>query len=143
MSGYLLGQAAMRELLRGVAAGESNPVLDWAERKGSAALYVSELTLARLRSAAHAVSDPLIREDWLTALNREVYVTFGARVLPVDRRVLDEWALIERRMLSTGAMASTVESLAVATAKAHALTYVARESELAQEVGCALENPWA
>src|SRR5579864_8422582 len=112
MSGYLLGQAAMRELLRGAAAGESNAVLDWAERKGSAALYVSELTLARLRSAAHAVGDPLIREDWLTALNREVYVTFGARVLPVDRRVLDEWALIERRTLSTGAMAPTVESLA-------------------------------
>jgi predicted nucleic acid-binding protein len=117
-------------------------MLAWAHKQGQAALYVSELTLAQLRSAAHAESDPLIRENWLDVLDREVHVTFGPRVLVLDRRVLQEWSLIERRRLADGAIAPTVESLTVATAKAHGLTYLTRQSPLAVEVGCAVENPW-
>ena len=88
------------------------------------------------------MTDPLDREDWLEVLNREVYVTFGPRVLALDRRVLQEWSLFERRKLADGTIAPTVESLTVATAKAHELIYLTRQSALAQEVGCTVENPW-
>lgn len=83
----------------------------------------------RLRDGAQAQA----LERWLTRLTHQ----HGDRILPVDRRVADQWG----RFSSTRS-ASPVDTLMAATAYAHEMTLVTRNVRAVAWTGVACFNPF-
>lgn len=135
MEGWLLNTDALVEFLMG-----SGPVVEWAKTKTGGQLFVSEISWATLRGMAQADSNAVRRDDWLELVDREVPRTFGARLLPVNRVTLQRWSLFAAD--KTAPKASIDESISIATALAHSLVYVTRDSELAKYLRVDTESPW-
>ena len=72
-------------------------------------------------------------ELWLDSLQRD----FGDRLLPVSLTVADAWGL-----LNAPAPLPVVDSLLAATALAHGLVFVTRDTSKLEGAGVPLLNPW-
>jgi toxin FitB len=75
-----------------------------------------------------------VLEEWLSAL----LASHEDRILPVDRRVAEEWGkLAARRFLSV------VDGLLAATPLSHGLTLVTRNTRDVAGTGAAVLNPFS
>ncbi|MFC5337207.1 type II toxin-antitoxin system VapC family toxin [Leucobacter denitrificans] len=102
-------------------------------------MYVSVLTLGEIGRGAQALRK---RDDrraeriaaWLEGVRRD----FMTRVLPIDERVIDSWVT-----LPTMRTLPTIDGLIAATAAAHDLTVVTRNTAEFSDLGVRLLNPFA
>jgi toxin FitB len=78
-------------------------------------------------------------EEWL---KRDLEAWFSGRVLPVDRQVAACWASLVAQGARTGRPLPAVDSLIAATALAHDLTIVTRNTRDFEGVGATTLNPW-
>ena len=104
----------------------------------AARLYLSVLTLGELRKGVEAKR----RTDSAAASKLGLWVdgietTFADRVLPVDVAVARRWGeLSARRTLPV------IDTLIAATALAHGLTLVTRNTRDVEATGVAVVDPW-
>jgi predicted nucleic acid-binding protein len=101
-------------------------------------VFISVLTLGELRRGAELRrrSDAVAAEQlavWIDVTE----INFADRVLPVDRAVADIWG-----KLSADRPRPVVDALIAATALAHDLTLVTRNTRDFADTGVALVNPW-
>lgn len=96
-------------------------------------LVVGELRrgIERIRLKDSSQADAL--EKWLQRLTRQ----HGDRILPVDRRVADEWG-----RFSAARNTSPVDVLMAATARVHELTLVTRNTRDVAWTGVSCLNPF-
>ncbi|SEB69659.1 hypothetical protein SAMN04489806_1532 [Paramicrobacterium humi] len=118
----------------------TSPALDvWLAGQPVAELAISAITLLELdigirrRERRDPVGGAALRR-WL---DEQVVPTFTGRVLPVDERVVFEAA-----RLHTPDPMSDIDALIAATALAHALTLVTRDTRDMERTGVSLLNPW-
>jgi predicted nucleic acid-binding protein len=78
-------------------------------------------------------------EEWL---ERDLEAWFSGRVLPVDRRVAARWASLLAQATRTGRPLPAIDSLIAATALAHELTIVTRNTKDFEGIGANTVNPW-
>jgi predicted nucleic acid-binding protein len=132
----LLDTNIVSELRKGVRA---NPdVRDWFETIHDFEIHLSVLTVGEVRRGIENLrtKDPkqaTALERWLHRLTRE----HAERILPVDRRVVEQWG-----RLSAARSSSPVDILMAATAIAHELVLVTRNVRDVSWTGVACLNPF-
>jgi len=133
---YLLDTNVVSELRKGSRCNRG--VAEWIAGLEDGNLYLSVLVAGEIRSGIERIRrrDPRAAaalEAWLSAL----LASHGDRVLPVDRRVAEEWGrLAARRSLSV------VDGLLAATALSHSLTLVTRNVRDVAGTGAAVFDPF-
>jgi toxin FitB len=101
-------------------------------------LYLSVLVTGEIRRGIELARrrDPVraaVFEQWLA----DIETAFGARILPIDRAVADEWG-----RLSTVRSVPPVDGLLAATAKVHGMTLATRNEADVTGLGVAVLNPF-
>lgn len=131
---FLLDTNVVSEIRRGRDAR----VRGWADAVDDVELHLSVMTLGEIRAGidrlrAHDPEQADVFARWLN----ELRTRFAGRILPVDAGVADRWG-----RLNAIASRNTVDSLIAATAQAHDLTVVTRNTKDFQGCEVPLLNPW-
>jgi len=134
---YLLDTNVLSELRRKAP----NPaVAQWVSQRPARALFLSVLTLGEIRKGIDSLQDIPKRQilnDWLET---ELPAYFQGRILAVDQLVGDRWG---RLLAKAGRPLPTIDSLLAATAAAHGLCMVTRNTRDFEGLGIDLFNPWS
>lgn len=96
------------------------------------------LTLGEIRNGIERLrprdsEQAALFDVWLA----ELRTRFAERILPIDERAADQWG-----RLNAAAPRKTVDSLVAATAHAHALAVVTRNTRDFEGCDVPLLNPW-
>lgn len=133
---YLIDTNIISEVRKGSRCNTN--VSRWYETIEDTDLYLSVLVmgeircgLERIRSRDKAQAKALA--DWLRAVEK----AFGARILPVDKAVADEWG-----RLNASRPLPVIDGLLAATAKVAGLTLVTRNTKDIQGLDVLMLNPF-
>lgn len=133
----LLDTNVVSELRKGARADAR--VRSWFAAVDEAEVYLSVLVIGELRRGVENVrrkdaAQCHALERWLQRLTRQ----HADRILPVDRRVADQWG-----RLSSLRGVSPVDTLMAATAHVHEMTLVTRNVRDVEWTGVPCLNPFA
>ena len=140
MSGFLIDTNVLSEYNR--PGGPDAGVKRWIETTERQSQHVSIITLAEIQKGIELLAEGKRRaqlEQWLT---QDLEAWFSGRVLPVDRQFAMCWASLVAKGSRTGRPLPTVDSLIAATALAHGLAIVTRNTKDFEGIGAAIINPW-
>lgn len=112
-------------------------VMEWLEQHDED-LIVSVITLGEILKGVQLLSGGQ-KQRRLQTWFKEIEASFEDRILPVDRSVMREWAILYARHQKAGRRLSSFDSLLAATATAHQLTLATRnESDFPPETPLAI-----
>lgn len=115
-------------------------VLEWLESQNEDDLYLSVLTLGEIRHGVERLLAENKRRKLELWMERDIQERFAGRILPVDATVALTWG----RMLAVASRPlPAVDSLIAATAIAHSLTIVSRNTRDLTDTGAVIFDPWA
>ncbi len=139
MSGFLLDTNCISELVR---SKPSRAVLQWVDAADESLLYLSVLTLGKIRKGIATLPPGARRTKLETWLEVELKMRFAGRVLSIDVAIADRWGLLAAQAKRKGQVLSAVDGLLAATAQHHNLAIVTRN--VADFASSALQvvNPW-
>jgi predicted nucleic acid-binding protein len=136
---YLLDTNAISE------PGRTNPDPAYARWFGgleTSEIRLSAISVGELRRGV-ALLDPGERRGRVESLYANIIVRFSAQILPVDIAVAETWGSLSARLKRTGMVIGAPDELIAATALAHGLTLVTRNSRHFEPCGCDLLSPWS
>lgn len=140
MNGYLLDTNVVSEFNR---AQMPHPrVVQWFERTPESQFRISVLTLAEIEKGILILDEGKKRRDLQQWFEGELQARFSGRILPIDEAVASQWARFIAPLLKQGRPLPTIDSLLMATALAHGLTLVTRNTKDFSALGVDLMNPW-
>jgi predicted nucleic acid-binding protein len=133
---YLIDTNVISELFK----RQPHPgVAQWMRQASADSLYLSVLTLGEMRKGVDAMEDGLRKMRILHFLDWEHKVRFEERILAVDVLVAEVWGGLESRSLRT---LPTIDALLAATAMAHGMVLVTRNTKDFEIIGLNVLNPW-
>ena len=132
----LLDTNVVSELRKGVRA--NTHVRAWFAGVDDGEIYLSVLVIGELRRGIESIrrrdaAQAQVLERWLARLTRQ----HADRILPVDRRVADQWG-----RFSSARSDSPVDTMMAATAHIHDMTLVTRNVRDVVWTGVAWLNPF-
>lgn len=140
MSGFLIDTNVLSEYNR--PAGPDPGVKRWLEETDRSSQYASVLTLAEIRKGIELLAEGKRRRHLEQWLKDDLEAWFSGRILPVDRDVATHWTALVVHGVRTGKPLPAIDSLIAATALAHGLTVVTRNSRDFENAGVETFNPW-
>ena len=114
----------------------------WLAARRPEELHVSELSLAEILKGILLLPEGGRRTRLRTWLDDELRPSFGPRVLPLGAIELSEWARLQAAAQQAGRPLSTTDSLIAATALAHRLSVVTRNTDDFRGAGVRCVDPW-
>ena len=140
MSGFLIDTNVLSEYNR--PGGPDAGVKRWLETTDRQSQHVSIITLAEIQKGIELLAEGKRRAQLQQWLAEDLETWFAGRVLPVGRRVGMRWASLVAHGTRAGRPLPTVDSLIGATALAHDLVVVTRNTKDFEGIGAATINPW-
>ena len=104
-------------------------VLAWMAATDEGRLFLSVVTLAELRYGIERMTIGGRRRRYEQWLEYELPLRFEGRILPVDPVVADMWGKVVARAASAGRPINATEAFLAATAEAHSLTLITRNTK--------------
>ncbi len=135
---YLLDTCVFSEFSKKLP---SEQVTAWARTIPLTDIFLSSLVLGELLRGTAKLPEGFRKQElqhWVQSL----FVTHHARLIPVDTTVVRVWAEITARAEALGKTPQVMDSLIGASALAHDLVLVTRNTEDFQGLGIELLNPW-
>jgi hypothetical protein len=121
-----------------------NPgVVTWLAQADEDLLFMSVITLAELRYGIERMQAGARRrrlDEWLRS---ELPLRFDARILPIDRVVAELWGAVVARSEAAGRPIGAMDAFLAATAQAHGITLVTRNTSDFEASLQSVINPWA
>ncbi len=114
----------------------------WLSAQASNGLAISALTLGELRYGVERLPSGRKRVELMTWLQTALPRQFQERVLPVNDRVADAWAVLRATGEANGRPLPLVDGLLLATAQVHALTFVTRNLRDVEHRGVSVLDPY-
>jgi toxin FitB len=106
-------------------------------------LFLSVVTLAELRYGIERMPVNARRKRLDSWLRNELPLRFDRRILPSERGVADAWGSVVARSEAAGRPIAAMDAFLAATAQAHYITLVTRNtSDFEASLGTVV-NPWA
>ena len=125
-----------------VKAAPNANVVAWLGAVDEESVFLSVMTLAELRRGVELLPVGRRRtrlERWVAD---DLTSRFEDRIVPVDRLVAEAWGLIMVRSLGAGHNLGVMDGFFAATAAAHQLTLVTRNTSHFERLGIQHLNPW-
>src|SRR5689334_10870888 len=126
MTGFLIDTNVLSEYNR--LGGPDPGVRHWLETTDRSQQFVSVITLAEIQKGIHLLAEGRRRAELENWLSQELEVWFSGRILSIDRHVASRWALLVASQVRGGRPLPAIDSLIAATALAHDLTIVTRNT---------------
>lgn len=133
---YLLDTNVLSELFK---KQPHDPVVQWLEKADPDSLFLSVLTLGEIRKGVERMERGARKSRLIQFLEKDVVAQFGERILVVDAGAAETWGFLEAR---SSKPLPTVDALIAATALAHNLTLVTRNTQDFEFQNLKLLNPW-
>lgn len=140
MNGYLLDTNIISEYNR-----DENPhpgVVKWIETVPESLQYLSVLTLGEIEKGILLLDEGKRRREIQQWFENDLQVRFTSRILGIDKDVALTWARFVAPLLKQGRPLPSIDSLLVATALAHDLTFVTRNVRHFAGLPVPILNPW-
>lgn len=105
-------------------------------------MFLSVITLGELRQGVELLAAGprrAVLDGWV---QRDLPERFAGRVLPIDAQTADLWGRLVARRRRAGGPIGVMDALLAATASAHDLAVVTRNTSDFQGCGVRLVNPW-
>ena len=119
-----------------------NPsVIEWLDNAPTEATYISVLTLGEVRKGIERLAIGTRHHRLRRWLEVDLLEQFEHRILPIDLEVADRWGRLIAQQ--AGKPRPPIDCLLAATALAHGLTLVTRDTDLVGIPGLEIFNPWA
>jgi hypothetical protein len=136
---FLLGANILSEVHR---PEPNRGVLDWLDRLDEDRAFISVVSLAEIRRGVALMEKGRRRDalaDWLA---RDLPDRFAGRILAVDEQTAFAWGDLMAEVKRRGIGLASMDDLLAATALAHNLTLVTRNTRDFRDLGVALLDPW-
>lgn len=115
---------------------------NWLAAQSNESLFLSVITLGEIRRGILMLQDGKKKRELQRWLEEDVKMVFSGRILPIDSMVMECWAQLQANAVQTGRQLPVMDSLLAATALAHNLTIVTRNTSDFESVDVHLLNPW-
>jgi predicted nucleic acid-binding protein len=139
VSGFLLDTNVISELVK---PRPDSRVTQWIEATDEALLYLSVLTLGKIRKGIRSLPEAKRRTALEAWLDRDLALRFSGRILPIDRAVADRWGRLAGGLTARRTPLPVIDGLLAATALHFDLTLVTRDTRHLQATHAALFDPW-
>ena len=116
-------------------------VIEWLDNAPTEATYISVLTLGEVRKGIERLALGARHNRLRRWLEVDLLEQFEHRILPIDLEVADRWGRLIAQQ--AGKPRPPIDCLLAATALAHGLTLVTRDTDLVGIPGLEIFNPWA
>jgi hypothetical protein len=120
----------------------SGRVMAWLDEQPEEMLYLSVLTLGEIRKGIARLPDGTKRRRLAQWLEHDLRERFAGRILPVDEEAADLWGRLQAAAEARGRPLPTLDCQIAATAMAHGLTLVTRNTNDFDITGLELFDPW-
>ncbi|MFZ0636051.1 MAG: type II toxin-antitoxin system VapC family toxin [Candidatus Acidiferrales bacterium] len=136
---YLLDTNVVSEWLK--PRPDAN-VVKWLAETDEDGVYLSVITFAEIRQGVEEMSAGRRREALKSWLQDELPERFEGRILGVGLVVAEAWGILMARSSQMGMNLSAMDALFAATARAHELILITRNTRHFERLGIGLVNPW-
>ena len=117
-------------------------VLGWIAAHAGETLFISAITIGELRRGALVLAAGKKRNALLHWIETGIKADFDGRILPVDTAVMECWAQLQTASEQRGKRLPMMDSLLAASALAHGLTLVTRNTTDFKSANVPLFDPW-
>jgi predicted nucleic acid-binding protein len=118
-------------------------VIEWLAAQPEESLLLSVLALGELRRGILLLDEGRRRRALLRWLEQEIEPAFADRTVAVDASVMRSWAGLQEQATRHGRALPVMDGLFAASALAHDLTLVTRNTADFAATGAKLVNPWS
>ena len=105
-------------------------------------MFLSVLTLGELQKGITKLSESHRKHSLQSWVDNDLRQRFKGRILVIDENVADVWGKIQGEAERRGKKMPVMDSLIAATAIAHGLAVVTRNTPDIQMSGVSIVNPW-
>jgi predicted nucleic acid-binding protein len=117
-------------------------VIAWLEEIDEDRTFLSVASFAEIRRGIEMLTDGRRRSRLAAWLAEELPSRFEGRILPIDRDVGETWGVLMVRGKKAGVTLGSLDAFFAATAEAHSLTLVTRNTKDFAALGIPLLDPW-
>jgi hypothetical protein len=136
---YLLDTCVLSELAK---PRPDAGVLGWLEEADEGRLYLSVVTLGELEKGIARLPASARRRRIERWVRQDLAARFEGRILDVDRAVAERWGSISGAAEARGAPLPVIDAFIAASAQAHGLEVVTRNTADLERCGARCVNPW-
>ncbi len=136
---YLLDTCVISEIIRPKPAIK---VSQWLKKEDENNFYISVLTIGELHKGIEKLDESTRKEELHNWVENDLKERFWTRIIDIDLQTAVVWGKIQGMTERVGKPMPAMDSLIAATAIAHHLTVVSRNTSDMKESGVALFNPW-
>lgn len=140
MNGFLLDTNVISELIK---KAPHRGVVEWVDAANEDRLYLSVLTLGKIRKGISSLSNPVRSSGLATWFAHDLVPRFTGRILPVDLAVAERWGELAGGAAARRAPLPVIDGLLAATALEHRLTLVTRDTAHLAATGVSFVDPWS
>lgn len=135
---WLLDTCVLSEVLK---PRPEPKLVKWLGDQREEDLYISSLTIGEFQKGAALQDDPARQKRIANSL-QALLARFETRLLSVDTTVAIEWGNLQAAAKRKGQVLAAIDALLAATAIAHGLTFVTRNTKAVRLTGVKVLDPW-
>jgi len=136
---YLLDTCLISELIK---PRPRKSVVEWVKAQEETDLFLSVLTLGELQKGISRLAEGRKKRRLQAWMDQDLRRRFQGRILPVDDDVACAWGAISAQAEARGRPVPVMDGLIRATAQAHHLAIVTRNTKDVQATGARVLDPW-
>ncbi len=136
---YLLDTCVVSEVVK---KKPDSTVIQWLKAQNEECCFLSVLTLGELQKGISRLPDGQKKRTLQTWVDTDLRQRFSDRILSVDTDVAEHWGELSAQAEKVGRVVPAIDGLIAATAVAHGLTVVTRNTKDIEPIAVSLLNPW-
>jgi predicted nucleic acid-binding protein len=136
---YLLDTNVISELIK---PSPDPRVWQWVDVVPDSQMFISAITVGEIARGIEQLPASARRTRYELWFEHEILARYADRILVLDTAVMLRWGALIAAMTARGRVLPAFDSLLAATALAHDMRLVTRNTQHFAETGVQLVNPW-
>jgi predicted nucleic acid-binding protein len=117
-------------------------VWQWVDVVPDSQMFISAITVGEIARGIEQLPASARRTRYELWFEHEILARYADRILVLDRAVMLRWGALMAALTARGRVLPAFDSLLAATALAHDMRLVTRNTQHFAETGVQLVNPW-